>query len=228
VLRVTSRPEPATDVSPYAVACRRSVPSRVLERTLDVTVSACLLVLLAPLWAIVAVAIRLDSRGPVLYRQRRRGEGDRTFLMLKFRTMTVDADDRLAEVLALNMHAELGDPRMYKIPNDPRVTCCGALLRRYSLDEFPQLLNVLRGEMSLVGPRPLMLMEDRNVSGPGVMRRTVKPGLTGPWQVSGRNEIPFEEMLRLDCAYVRDCSVLGDLRLILKTVPLLFRAQQPC
>jgi lipopolysaccharide/colanic/teichoic acid biosynthesis glycosyltransferase len=225
---VRSRPEPVTDVS-YAVACRRSVRWRVLERTLDMTLSACVLVLLAPLWAIVAVAIRLDSRGPVFYRQRRRGEGDRTFLIFKFRTMTVDADARLAEVLDLNMHAaELADPRMYKIPNDPRVTCFGALLRRYSLDEFPQLLNVLRGEMSLVGPRPLMLMEDRHVSGPGTMRRTVKPGLTGPWQVSGRNEISFEKMLRLDCAYVRDRSVLGDLRLILKTVPLLVRAQRPC
>jgi lipopolysaccharide/colanic/teichoic acid biosynthesis glycosyltransferase len=224
-----SRPEPVAEVSPNAVVCPRSVPSRVLDRTLDVTVSACVLVLLAPLWAIVAVAIRLNSRGPVLYRQRRRGEGDRTFVMFKFRTMTVDADDRLAEVLDLNMHAvELADPRMYKIPNDPRVTSFGALLRRYSLDEFPQLLNVLRGEMSLVGPRPLMLMEDRHVSGAGTIRRTVKPGLTGPWQVSGRNEVPFEEMLRLDCAYVRDRSVRGDLRLILKTVPLLVRAQRPC
>jgi lipopolysaccharide/colanic/teichoic acid biosynthesis glycosyltransferase len=224
-----SRAEPVAYSSLDTVPCPLSVPSRVLKRVLDVTLSASLLILLAPLWALVALGIRLDSRGPVLYRQRRRGEGERTFVMYKFRTMAVDADDRLAEVLHLNMHAaELGDPRMYKIPNDPRVTRVGALLRRHSLDEFPQLLNVLRGEMSLVGPRPLMLMEDRNVSGFATVRRCVKPGLTGPWQVSGRNEIPFEEMLRLDCAYVRDHSLRGDLRILLKTVPLLARAQRPC
>jgi len=196
---------------------------------MDVTLSACLLIILTPLWAVVAVGIRLDSQGPVLYRQGRRGEGDRTFLIYKFRTMTVDADDRLAEVLHLNMHAsELGDPRMYKIPNDPRVTRFGALLRRYSVDEFPQLLNVLRGDMSLVGPRPLMLIEDRNVTPGAALRRCVKPGLTGPWQVSGRNEIPFEEMLRLDCAYVREHSLWTDLRLLLKTVPVIARAQRAC
>jgi lipopolysaccharide/colanic/teichoic acid biosynthesis glycosyltransferase len=224
-----SRPELVADISLESAPCPLSVPSRVLKRALDVTLSACLLILLAPLWAIVALGIRLDSRGPVLYRQCRRGDGERTFMMCKFRTMAVDADDRLAEVLDQNLHAvELGDPRMYKIPNDPRVTRFGALLRRHSLDEFPQLLNVLRGEMSLVGPRPLMLMEDRNVSGPAAVRRFVKPGLTGPWQVSGRNEIPFEDMLRLDCAYVRDQSLWGDLRILLKTVPVLARAQRPC
>jgi lipopolysaccharide/colanic/teichoic acid biosynthesis glycosyltransferase len=196
---------------------------------MDVTFSAGLLIILAPLWAVVAVGIRLDSPGPVLYRQRRRGEGERTFLMYKFRTMTVDADDRLAEVLHLNMHAsELGDPRMYKIPNDPRVTRFGALLRRHSVDELPQLLNVLSGDMSLVGPRPLMLMEDRNVPPDAALRRTVKPGLTGPWQVAGRNEIPFEDMLRLDCAYVRDRSLWKDLRLLLTTVPVVVRAQRSC
>jgi lipopolysaccharide/colanic/teichoic acid biosynthesis glycosyltransferase len=226
---MSSRPQPAADVPPLALACRRSPWSRALKRTLDVTLSACLLSLLAPLWAILAVAIVQDSPGPVLYRQRRRGEGDRTFGMLKFRTMAIDADDRLAEVLHLNLHAaELGDPRMYKIPNDPRVTRFGAFLRRHSLDELPQLLNVLRGDMSLVGPRPLMLIEDRNVSGSGALRRSVKPGLTGPWQVSGRNAIPFEEMLRLDCAYVRNSSLRQDLRIILKTLPVVARKQPPC
>ena len=192
-------------------------------------VSLGLLLVLSPLWMVVAIGIRLDSPGPVLYRQRRRGEGERTFVMYKFRTMAVDADDRLDEVLHLNLHAsERADPRMYKIPHDPRVTRFGALLRRHSLDEFPQLLNVVRGEMSLVGPRPLMLMEDRNVSGAGILRRCVKPGLTGPWQVSGRNELSFEEMLRLDCAYVRARSLGGDLRLLLKTVPVVARAQRIC
>jgi lipopolysaccharide/colanic/teichoic acid biosynthesis glycosyltransferase len=210
-------------------ACPLPVLARVLKRTLDVSVSAWLLLVLAPLWVIVAVGIRLDSPGPVLYRQRRRGRGNTTFVMYKFRTMAIDAHDRLSEVLHLNLHAaELGDPRMYKIPDDPRVTRFGALLRRHSLDEFPQLLNVLRGEMSLVGPRPLLLMEDRNVSGLGTLRRCVKPGLTGPWQVSGRNELPFDEMLRLDLAYVSGQSLRGDLRLLLKTVPVMARAQRVC
>jgi lipopolysaccharide/colanic/teichoic acid biosynthesis glycosyltransferase len=191
--------------------------------------SACLLVLLAPLWVVVALAIRLDSPGAVLYRQRRRGQGDRTFVLLKFRTMTTDADERLADLMHLNVHAaEFGDSRMYKIPNDPRVTRVGAVLRGHSLDEIPQLLNVLRGDMSLVGPRPLMLVEDANVSGPWALRRAVKPGLTGPWQVAGRNEIPFTDMLRLDCAYVRTASLAGDLRLMLKTLPVIARRQPPC
>jgi lipopolysaccharide/colanic/teichoic acid biosynthesis glycosyltransferase len=226
-----TRPPQATTNSNSPHAIERAISTRpaALKRLLDVTFSACLLLVLAPLWVLVAIGIRIDSPGPVLYRQRRRGQGERTFVLLKFRTMVVDADERLASVLHLNMHAaELGDPRMYKIPNDPRVTRLGALLRRHSLDELPQLLNVLRGEMSLVGPRPLMLIEDGNVSGDGNLRRSVKPGLTGPWQVSGRNDIPFEEMLRLDAEYVRLQSLRGDLRLLLQTLPMLARAQRPC
>ena len=140
--------------------------------------------MLRPLFVAVAVAIKLDSRGPVFFRQVRMGRGDRTFRMLKFRTMVVDADARKGEVAHLNKHAG-GDERMFKAPNDPRVTRVGRVLRRYSLDELPQLVNVLQGEMSLVGPRPLILEEHRHVGGWGRERLDLKPGITGLWQVLG-------------------------------------------
>jgi lipopolysaccharide/colanic/teichoic acid biosynthesis glycosyltransferase len=197
--------------------------SRLLKRGLDILISTLGLMLLAPLFALIGWCIRRDSPGPIFYTQARGGEGRRTFRIYKFRTMVDNAEAQLAGVLHLNMHA---DPRLYKIPNDPRVTPCGAFLRRYSLDELPQLINVLKGEMSLVGPRPLTLMEDRHVQGWAGLRATVKPGITGPWQVQGRNEIPFEEMMRLDCLYIANWSFLGDLLLLVRTIPAVFRPQR--
>jgi len=143
--------------------------------------------------------------------------------MYKFRTMVVNADARLSEVLYLNIHA---DSRLYKIPKDPRVTAIGAFLRHYSLDELPQLINVLWGEMSLVGPRPLMLMEDQHVVGGARMRATVRPGITGAWQVRGRNSLSFAQMMLLDCDYVQNWSLWYDLLLLLQTAPTIFRSQQ--
>ena len=217
--------EKSGDVHPDISTGAAGLPicSRLLKRGFDIAVSASGLVLLAPLFAIVAWRISVDSSGPVFYTQARGGESGRTFRIYKFRTMVVDADERLNDLLRLNMHSH--DLRLYKIPNDPRVTRFGALLRRYSLDELPQLINVLKGEMSLVGPRPLMLTEDRHV-GPAHLRATVKPGITGPWQVAGRNELPFEEMMRLDCQYVTQWSFLGDLRLLARTVPAVLRPQR--
>jgi len=138
--------------------------------------------------------------------------------------MTTDADARLERLLHLNMHRD--DPRLYKIPNDPRITGCGRILRRLSLDELPQLINVLKGEMSLVGPRPLMLVEERYIEGPAHLRAMVKPGITGPWQVAGRNELSFEEMMVLDCMYVAQWSFWGDLALLARTVPAVIRPAQ--
>jgi lipopolysaccharide/colanic/teichoic acid biosynthesis glycosyltransferase len=201
--------------------------SRLLKRTFDSVISALGLVLLAPFFVLIAWRIRSDSPGPVFYTQVRSGEGRRPFRIYKFRTMVVDADARLPDVLHLNLHAHAwADPRLYKIPNDPRITQIGAFLRRYSLDELPQLFNVLIGDMSLVGPRPLMLSEDQHVTGWACRRATVKPGITGPWQVQGRNELPFEEMMRLDCEYVENRSFLGDLRLLARTIPAVFRPQR--
>ncbi|MGZ4372489.1 MAG: sugar transferase [Gaiellaceae bacterium] len=195
--------------------------SQLLKRAMDVCVSAALVLLAAPVLAFIAIRIKLDSHGPVLFRQARIGVGDRTFTMLKFRTMSEDADEHKHEVAHLNRHARQGrDARMFKIPDDPRVTRFGRTLRRYALDELPQLVNVLRGEMSLVGPRPLVHDEDRYVLGWGRRRLELKPGMTGLWQVLGRSAISFDEMVRLDYRYVTTWSLWNDFRLLGRTIPL--------
>jgi exopolysaccharide biosynthesis polyprenyl glycosylphosphotransferase len=196
-----------------------------IKRTLDVTLSLAGLILIAPLFAVAAVAIKLDSRGPVFFRQVRRGANEQVFRIYKFRTMVADAEERKPELVTLNKHnCEGGDPRMFKIADDPRTTRVGRVLRRYSLDELPQLLNVLKGEMSLVGPRPLILDEDKHVVDWRRRRLKLKPGITGLWQVLGRDEIPFEEMVKLDCLYVTSWSMLNDIKLILRTIPVVFRS----
>jgi exopolysaccharide biosynthesis polyprenyl glycosylphosphotransferase len=206
---------------------RLSRSSRFLKRSLDLIVSLVSLVVLAPVFVLIAVAIKLDSRGPVFFRQTRMGQRDRTFRIWKFRTMTADADARKAEVAHLNKHLQNGgDPRMFKIPDDPRVTRLGRFLRRYSLDELPQLVNVLCGQMSLVGPRPLILDEDQHVGDWARQRLDLEPGLTGPWQVLGRDEIGFGEMVRLDYLYVTNWSLFGDLKLMLRTLPVVIRSNR--
>lgn len=203
---------------------RLSASSRILKRSFDLAGATAGLVLLSPLFAITALCIKLESRGPVFFRQVRMGEDERTFRVFKFRTMIDDADSLKAEVAHLNMH--LGhDPRMFKVPNDPRVTRVGTFLRRWRIDELPQLFNVLRGEMSLVGPRPLILDEDRYVERWARRRLNLRPGMTGLWQVLGASDIPFDEMTKLDYLYVTNWSLREDLRLIMLTVPALTRAR---
>jgi exopolysaccharide biosynthesis polyprenyl glycosylphosphotransferase len=206
---------------------RLSRSSRLLKRTVDIAVSAICLVAFAPIFAFIAVRIKADSTGPVFFRQTRVGIGDTTFRIYKFRTMTVDADDHKDEVAHLNMHArDGGDGRMFKVADDPRTTKAGRFLRRYSLDELPQLINVLKGEMSLVGPRPLIVDEDKHVAEWARKRLYLKPGITGLWQVLGRSDIPFEEMTNLDYIYVTNWSLGRDLSLILRTIPAIFRARR--
>jgi lipopolysaccharide/colanic/teichoic acid biosynthesis glycosyltransferase len=161
-----------------------------------------------------ALAIKSTSRGPVFFRQKRVGRGGKSFEVIKFRTMHDNAEARLEE---LRRHSQ--DPNWLLIEHDPRITPVGRLLRKTSLDELPQLWNVLRGEMSLVGPRPLIESEDRLVDGWGRNRLALTPGLTGVWQVLGRTSIPFDEMVKLDYLYVANWSVWGDIRLILRTLP---------
>lgn len=210
----------ATTAARAGQACRRA---------LDICVAGTALALLAPLLLLIAVAIRWDSPGPAVYSQLRVGRSRRTFRLYKFRTMVANADELLDDVLVLSLHAaEHGDPRLYKIPSDPRVTRVGALLRRHSLDELPQLANVVKGDMALVGPRPLMLVEDQHVRGPAAVRAAVRPGITGPWQVGGRNDLSFEEMMMLDREYVANRSLAGDLRLLFRTVPVVLRPQRAC
>lgn len=206
---------------------RLSRSSLWLKRALDLTFATAGIVLLAPLMALVALAIKLDSSGPVFFRQLRMGAGGKPFHIYKFRTMIVGADFLKPELAPLNKHARPGgDGRMFKAPDDPRVTRVGRFLRRYSFDELPQLFNVVKGDMSLVGPRPLILEEDQHVQDWARKRLDIKPGITGPWQVLGRSEIPFGEMVGLDYTYVTRWSLQEDLKLILRTLPAMVRRRE--
>jgi exopolysaccharide biosynthesis polyprenyl glycosylphosphotransferase len=192
--------------------------SRAMKRSLDITVSMPLLALLAPLLALIALAIKLDSKGPVFYRQVRVGRDGRHFKLVKFRTMVPGADRMTAELMA-----DSSDPNWLDLEKDPRVTRLGRFLRRNSLDELPQLWNVVKGEMSLVGPRPLSERDDQNVSGRLRHRLDLVPGITGYWQVLGRNDIPFREMLEVDYAYIAGWSMWYDLKTLMRTVPAVLR-----
>jgi exopolysaccharide biosynthesis polyprenyl glycosylphosphotransferase len=196
--------------------------SKLLKRGMDVMLSATALVVLLPVLLAIAVAIKLDSRGPVFFKQTRMGAGNRRFRIIKFRTMYVGAEERKSELAHLNIHSDV-DPRMFKVVDDPRVTGVGRLLRRCLLDELPQLVNVLRGEMSLVGPRPLILEEDRFVDDWARKRLDLKPGMTGLWQVLGASTISFDEMVKLDYVYVTNWSIGQDIRLLFRTIPLILK-----
>jgi exopolysaccharide biosynthesis polyprenyl glycosylphosphotransferase len=201
--------------------------SQWLKRAMDVVVASLGLLVMAPLFLVVALLIRLDSRGPVFFRQVRMGRHERTFRIHKFRTMTSDAEERKRELSHLNMHGVVtGDARMFKLPSDPRVTRVGRWLRRYAIDELPQLIDVLQGTMSLVGPRPLILDEDQHVVAWARRRLELRPGMTGLWQVLGSSNIPFEDMTKLDYLYVTNWSLWGDLQLILQTPPAILRARR--
>jgi exopolysaccharide biosynthesis polyprenyl glycosylphosphotransferase len=192
--------------------------SRLAKRGLDLVGAGALLILTVPLMLLLAVAVKLDSPGPVFFRQERIGHGGRRFLLLKLRTMASDAEARRAELLPQSK-----DPGWLHLERDPRITRLGRLLRLASLDELPQLWNVLRGDMSLVGPRPLVAEEDMMVDEWARGRLDLTPGITGLWQVLGRTSIPFEEMVRLDYLYVTNWSLWGDVRLILRTLPVVLR-----
>jgi exopolysaccharide biosynthesis polyprenyl glycosylphosphotransferase len=193
----------------------------VVKRTFDLVGSLLLLALLSPLLLVIAAAIKLDSRGPVLFRSVRPGIGGSPFACLKFRTMHDGADALQHE---LEEHNEKGGA-LFKIRSDPRVTRVGGFLRRWSLDELPQLLNVLRGEMSLVGPRPLPQRDYERLEDWHRKRYLVLPGLTGLWQVSGRSELDFDELVRLDFLYLERWSVFLDLTILMRTVPAVVRAR---
>jgi exopolysaccharide biosynthesis polyprenyl glycosylphosphotransferase len=199
-----------------------SPSSRVLKRCFDVIVAVAALILLSPLLLAVAVAIKLTSRGPILFRQTRVGRHGRDFEVLKFRTMVSDADQRKQELADLNQAAP-----MFKIANDPRTTRIGQFLRRRSLDELPQLLNVLRGDMSIVGPRPLIGDEDRLFSGWQRRRYHVAPGITGPWQILGSSRVPMSDMVTIDYLYCANWSLWLDTKILLRTIPYVLSRRSP-
>lgn len=192
--------------------------SLAVKRAMDIIGALVGLLLLAPVMLLISLLIRLDSPGPVLFRQLRRGYRGRPFWVLKFRTMVVDAEQRLKDLEKKN---ESSGGVLFKLRDDPRVTPLGRFLRRSSLDEFPQLINVLRGEMSLVGPRPLQLRDSDKLQALDpegyACRLRVMPGLTGPWQVGGRSEVDYSHMVKLDRDYAQNWSLMGDLCIIMKT-----------
>jgi lipopolysaccharide/colanic/teichoic acid biosynthesis glycosyltransferase len=190
------------------------------KRALDVCGALILLVLLSWLFGLIALAIRLDSRGPALFRQRRIGRDGRPFELVKFRTMVENA-----ETMVDSLRERSRDPNWLLLDDDPRVTRVGRILRRTSLDELPEFWHVLWGQMSLVGPRPLSEQDQRNVPSWGGSRSEVPPGLTGLWQVTGRTMISFEDMVRLDCLYVKNWTLRRDLMLLVRTVPALLTAR---
>jgi exopolysaccharide biosynthesis polyprenyl glycosylphosphotransferase len=192
---------------------RLSTSSRALKRALDVVVSATSLLVLLPLLPIIAIAIRRDSPGPVFFRQKRLGRDGRIFEVVKFRTMVEGAEGQLQK-----LQAQSAETAWLSVERDPRITPLGRWLRLTSIDELPQLWNVLRGEMSLVGPRPMPLVTGAHIKGWAARRHDLTPGITGMWQVLGRASLPFDDMVKLDYLYVTNWSVWGDVRLLLRTV----------
>jgi lipopolysaccharide/colanic/teichoic acid biosynthesis glycosyltransferase len=213
VLGGVSKAEPVTGADSFAYT--------IAKRIVDIVGSLIGLLLMAPAIAIIALVMKLSDRGPVFYPHTRVGKWGREFTCFKFRTMVVDADRIKAEIEHLNTH---DDHRTFKVPNDPRVTRVGRWLRRTSLDEAPQLLNVLRGEMSLVGPRPPVPAEVELYDLDDMQRLMVKPGLTCIWQVSGRSRLPFTKQLELDLEYIERRSFWFDAGLILRTLPAVISA----
>jgi exopolysaccharide biosynthesis polyprenyl glycosylphosphotransferase len=199
---------------------------KLLKRVLDYSFALIGLVLLSPFLCFIALLIRLDSPGAIFFRQLRIGLNQRPFYVWKFRTMVIDAEQQLKN---LESHNESAGGVLFKMRNDPRITTIGQFLRRTSIDELPQLFNVLQGQMSLVGPRPLQLRDYELAVALNtehvVHRQSILPGLTGIWQVSGRSEIGFEQMLRLDTQYLAEWSLWLDLQILWRTVLILFTAK---
>ena len=195
---------------------RLELPALILKRASDLVLASVGLVVTAPLMLLIAVAIKIETRGPVFFRQRRVGLGAREFMMWKFRSMLHEAESRQDEIAHLNPY---GDGRLFKLRSDPRITRVGRFLRRFSLDELPQVFNILAGDMSLVGPRPPLPREVRRYEPRHLVRLSVVPGLTGPWQVNGRNLITdFEEVVRLERDYIESWSLRSDMEIIVRTL----------
>ncbi|MEP7055734.1 MAG: sugar transferase [Actinomycetota bacterium] len=205
----------------------RSRVADVVRASIDVVLALLALIVLSPVLAVVAIVVGLTSRGPVFFRQERLGRDRRPFRIYKFRTMTADNDDSehrkyVTALLTEEVAPHGGAPGVYKLAADPRITRVGRFLRNTSLDELPQLFNVLRADMALVGPRPALGWEVELFPAGADLRFEVRPGITGLWQVAGRGSIDMKTALELDCEYVRTRSFLGDLRILARTVVVLF------
>jgi undecaprenyl-phosphate galactose phosphotransferase len=197
-----------------------------IKRSLEYVLALVLFILLAPVFLAVSLAIKLDSPGPVIYRQKRLARNNRVFSMLKFRSMVINNRPLLHDLLKQNREAKRDWSRFKKIRrHDPRVTRVGRFLRKYSLDELPQLINVLRGEMSLIGPRPYLPQEKKKIGRSLPIISQVKPGLTGLWQVNGRNRLAFSDRLAWDEYYIRNWSLWLDLSILLRTIKAMAKSE---
>lgn len=219
---VAESTSPSGRLVDWDIACKAmdSPAYRSLKRAIDVVGALIGLVILGPAILVAMLIVRLEDGGPVIFRQQRVGLNGDIFAMFKIRTMVKDAESRLEEVAALNSHS---DARTFKAKYDPRVLRCGKTLRKFSIDEFPQLLNVLAGDMSLVGPRPPLPREVELYSPEDYVRLMVLPGLTCLWQISGRGNLPFDQQVQLDRQYIETASTFTDLCIIARTVPAMFR-----
>ncbi|NBM16470.1 sugar transferase [Streptomyces sp. GC420] len=211
-------PASAVETADHRPTRRSQAGGRAVKRAIDLVGAAVLLLLLAPVLLVAAIAVKADTPGPLLFRQRRTGWRGEEFHVLKLRTMRVGSEGLRTAMAARNE----ADGHLFKIREDPRVTAAGRWLRRFSLDELPQLVNVLKGQMSLVGPRPLPV-EDSAFGGEACRRLLVRPGLTGLWQVSGRSDLGWEDALQLDLEYVDTWSVRLDLKILVRTLPAVLR-----
>jgi lipopolysaccharide/colanic/teichoic acid biosynthesis glycosyltransferase len=228
-----------TNAEPYGTAelatktshalFRRTWVDRFLKRTTDIVTSLGVLVIGFPFLLAIALLIKLTSKGPVFFKQERVGEDGETFALFKFRTMRTDCDDSLHREFTRNFiqgrlpepSLDAGKSEVYKLTDDPRITAVGGFLRKTSLDELPQFINILKGEMTIVGPRPPLPYEYECYDEWHKLRLKVRPGLTGLWQVSGRSTVPFHEMVMMDIYYIENWSMLLDLKIMLKTVPVM-------
>jgi lipopolysaccharide/colanic/teichoic acid biosynthesis glycosyltransferase len=208
---------------------RRSLFEKLVKRSIDIAVSLLVLVLGFPFLIAIALLIKITSKGPVFFAQKRIGENGRAFTLYKFRTMREGIDDSVHREFTENfikgrvVHSSLDESgsNVYKLTNDTRVTGVGGFLRKVSLDELPQFINILKGEMTIVGPRPPLCYEYECYEDWHKLRVSVKPGLTGLWQVSGRSSVPFNEMVKLDLYYIENWTILMDLKIMLKTLPVM-------
>lgn len=195
-----------------------------VKRLLDVLLSVTALIILLPVLLLTAVAVKLDSKGPVLYAQRRAGKNGKPFKMYKFRSMCADAEHKIKDLRHLNEK----DGPVFKMSNDPRITKVGQIIRKISVDELPQLFNIIRGEMSIVGPRPPLISEVEQYNAYQMQRLNVTPGLTCYWQISGRSMLSFDEWIELDIEYLKKCCLWTDLIIIFKTIPAVLKCRGAC
>ena len=197
---------------------RKSTAYKLIKRVMDVLLSAAALVVLSPVFLITAVAIKCEDNGPVFFAQQRAGKDMKPFYMYKFRSMYVNADEKFNEMMKNNEQTG----HAFKIKKDPRITKVGKVIRRYSIDELPQLINIIKGDMSIVGPRPILTFQMEACSQYERQRLVVQPGLTCYWQIGGRADVTWEEWVELDLDYIEDMGIWTDLKMIVKTVPAVF------